>query len=56
MSNNLDFQKELLERALERSIPEPRILMPTGHIQKKKTTFEVFLPNFSAPSKAKEAA
>jgi len=52
MNNNLELQKELLERAMVQSIPEPRIIMPTGQIQKKRSTYEVFLPNFSVPSKA----
>ncbi len=51
MSNNLNVQKELLERALVQSIPEPRIIMPTGHVQRNKTTYEVFLPIVSTPEK-----
>ncbi len=47
MSNNLDVQKELLERILVQSIPEPRIIMPTGQIPKPKTSYEVYLPKFS---------
>ncbi|MBX9724954.1 MAG: hypothetical protein K2X81_26350 [Candidatus Obscuribacterales bacterium] len=52
MSNNLDALKERLERALVQKIPEPRIIMPTGNIQKNNTSFEVYVPNLSTPDSA----